>query len=336
MKYQRLGSTGLRVSELCLGTMTFGESSTPPWNAVGVLGDADAKALVDRALDAGVNFFDTANVYSIGESERILGQALGKRRDEVVLATKVNGAMGDGPNDRGQSRQHVMAQLEASLKRLGTDHIDLYQVHSFDHSTPLEETLSTLDDAVRQGKVRYIGCSNFAGWQLSKAVGISAAHGWEPYVSTQSFYSLVGRDLEHEVLPAARDAGLGVLVWSPLAGGLLSGKYTREGASDDSGRRVNFDFPPVDKEQGYEIIDALQAIAEARGASVPQVALAWLLAKPGITSVIIGAKRLDQLDDNLGAVDVQLTADELARLDKVSAIRAPYPVWMQQRQGRDD
>ena len=329
MDYKLLGNTGLYVSRLCLGAMTFGTSDVAPWNAVGVLDQADAGRLVDRALEAGVNFFDTADVYSIGQSEVILGKALAAHRDDVVIATKANGSFGDGPNDRGQSRVHLMKQVEGSLKRLGTDHIDLYQVHSFDPMTPLEESLRTLDDMVRQGKVRYVGCSNFAGWQLTKALGISAANGLEPFVSSQSYYSLAGRDLEHEVIPAAVDAGVGILVWSPLAGGFLSGKFTREGDAEEGARRVNFDFPPVDKDQAYSTIDVLRSIATRQGRSVAQIALAWLLEKSAVTSVIVGAKRVDQLDDNLGAIDVKLTADDLHALDRVSATRPTYPTWMQ-------
>lgn len=333
MQYKQLGSTGLYVSRLCLGTMTFGTSDVAPWSAIGVLGQRDAGKLVDQALDAGVNFFDTADVYSIGESETILGKALGKRRDEVVVATKANGSMGPGANDRGQSRPHLMRAVDNSLQRLGTDYIDLYQMHSFDPITPIEETLQTLNDLVRTGKVRYIGASNYAAWQLAKALGISAARGLESYVSVQSFYSLVGRDLEAEIVPLAEDSGLGVLVWSPLAGGFLSGKFTRDGESTEEGaRRANFDFPPIDKDQGYDVVDALTAIAGSIGATVPQVALAWLLAKDAVTSVIVGAKRPDQLADNLAAIDVKLSAAQLERLDDVSAISARYPGWMLARQ----
>ena len=329
MEYKLLGNTGLYVSRLCLGAMTFGSSDVAPWSAIGVLDQAGAGKLVDRALDAGVNFFDTADVYSIGESEVILGKALAAHRDDVVIATKANGSFGTGPNDRGQSRVHLMKQVEGSLKRLGTDHIDLYQVHSFDPMTPMEESLRTLDDMVRQGKVRYIGCSNFAGWQIAKALGISAEKGLEPFVSSQSYYSLAGRDLEREVIPAAVDAGVGILVWSPLAGGFLSGKFTRDGESEEGARRANFDFPPVDKDRAFDTIDVLRGIATRLDASVAQVALAWLLAKPAVTSVIVGAKRVDQLDDNLAAVDVELTSDDLLALDEVSATPPPYPNWMQ-------
>jgi aryl-alcohol dehydrogenase-like predicted oxidoreductase len=333
MQYKQLGPTGLFVSRLCLGAMTFGTSDTPPWSHIGVLDQKEAGKLVDRALEAGINFFDTANVYSIGESEKILGKALASHRDDVVIATKVNGRMGPGANQLGQSRYHVGTAIDDSLKRLGTDRIDLYQVHSWDPVTPLEESLGALDDAVRAGKVRYIGCSNYAAWQISKALGISEAKGLEKYVSTQSYYSLAGRDLEHEIVPLVNDSGLGVLVWSPLAGGFLSGKFTRDGENEEGARRANFDFPPVDKDKAYDIIDVAKEIAGAKGVTVPQVALAWLLAKPAVTSVIIGAKRVDQLDDNLGSVDVTLTDAEVERLDDVSATPLPYPNWMQQTQG---
>jgi aryl-alcohol dehydrogenase-like predicted oxidoreductase len=335
MQYKQLGPTGLYVSRLCLGAMTFGTSDVAPWSHVGVLDQKGAGKLVDQALDAGINFFDTANVYSIGESETILGKALAKHRDDVVIATKATGSMGDGPNQRGQSRPHLMHEVDASLRRLGTDYIDLYQVHSWDPITPIEEVLSTLDHIVRAGKVRYIGCSNYAAWQIATALGTSAERGLERYVSTQSFYSLVGRDLEDEVIPLAEHSGLGVLVWSPLAGGFLSGKFTRDGESTEAGaRRAAFDFPPVDKDQGYDVVDALKEIADSIGTTVPQVALAWLLAKPTVTSVIVGAKREDQLADNLGAVDVQLTSAQVERLDDVSAIPARYPGWMLARQAQ--
>ncbi|MDO9353685.1 MAG: aldo/keto reductase [Solirubrobacteraceae bacterium] len=333
MQYKQLGRTGLYVSRLCLGAMTFGTSDVAPWNAVGVLDQKGAGKLVDQALDAGINFFDTANVYSRGQSEIILGKALAKHRDDVVIATKATGSMGDGPNQQGQSRPHLLHEVEASLKRLGTDHIDLYQVHAWDPITPIEEVLTTLDDLVRSGKVRYIGCSNYAAWQMATALGVSATRGLESFVSTQSFYSLVGRDLEDEIIPLAEHSGLGVLVWSPLAGGFLSGKFTRDGESSESGaRRASFDFPPVDKDQGYDIVDSLKEIADSIGATVPQVALAWLLAKPAVTSVIVGAKREDQLADNLGAVDLELTSAQVERLDDVSAISSRYPGWMLARQ----
>lgn len=339
MDYKQLGSTGLYVSRLCLGAMTFGSSDVAPWSNIGVLGQADAGKLVDRAIEAGVNFFDTADVYSIGSSETILGEALAQHdRDEVVIATKAAGTMGQGPNDRGWSRKHLLSSVDGSLERLGTDHIDLYQLHTFDPITPIDEALQTLHDIVRAGKVRYIGCSNFAAWQIQKALGVSALKGLEAFVSTQSYYSLAGRDLEHELVPLVEDSGLGVLVWSPLAGGFLSGKFTRDGESTEEGaRRANFDFPPIDKERAYDVVDVLKEIAEAHQATVPQIALAWLLTKDAVTSVIIGAKRIDQLDDNLGAVDVALTDFDVQRLDEASDTPPTYPTWMQAnaRENRD-
>ena len=324
MKYRRLGTTGVYVSELCLGAMTFGTQ----WELIGALGQKEADEIVGRSIDAGVNFFDTADVYSTGDSEEILGRALAARRRDVVIATKVRGRMGPGPNQVGLSRLHVTAACEASLKRLGTDYIDLYQIHRADPDTAIDETLSALTDLVRAGKVRYVGCSNLEAWELMKALGVSERRGFERFQCTQSYYSLAGRDIERDTIPLIRDQGLGLLVWSPLAGGFLSGKFTREGAKDPDARRAAFDFPPLDKAQGFDILDVMRPIADARGASVAQVALAWLLAKEAVTSVIIGAKRMDQLADNLGAVDLALTPDELERLDAASATPAPYPAWM--------
>jgi aryl-alcohol dehydrogenase-like predicted oxidoreductase len=307
--------------------MTFGGAGTPPWDTIGGLTGTDVDRLVGHALEAGVNFFDTADLYAAGESEQLLGRALGARRDEVVLATKAHARMGSGPNQTGQSRVHLMRALEASLRRLGTDHVDLFQMHSFDHVTPIEETLRTLDDSVRQGKVRYIGCSNFAAWQIARALGVSALHGLERFVSVQAHYSLVGRDLEHELLPLIEDECLGLLVWGPLSSGFLSGKYTRD-SSDADGRFAQLDFLPVDRERGYDVIDAMVPIAERREVSVAQIALAWLLARPAVTSVIVGARRLDQLTDNLAALDVELSAEEIATLDAAGQPRQPYPQWL--------
>jgi len=326
MKYRMLGDTGVYVSELCLGAMTFG-STGAIWQTIGGLGQAEVGALVGRALDAGINFIDTANVYAGGESEKLLGRALyGKTRHEVVLATKVRGRMGTGPNDVGLSRLHIMREVEASLKRLDTDYIDLYQIHRVDADTNIEDTLRALDDLVRQGKVRYIGCSNLPAWQLMKALAVSRAEGLQRFKSTQNYYSLVGRQLEWDTIPLIEDQGLGLLVWSPLAGGFLSGKFTRDTVGE--GRRKTFDFPPVDKEKGYDVVDALAKIAQARDASVAQVALAWVLSRKVVTSVIIGARNLKQLDDNLRAVDIELSADEVKALDEASKIAPAYPLWM--------
>ena len=306
--------------------MTFG--GIGPFQAIGALGQAEADTLVHRSLDAGINFFDTANVYSAGQSEEMLGKALGARRPDVIVATKVRGRMGEGPNQIGLSRVHIMQECDASLRRLGTDYIDLYQIHGHDPVTDIQETLGALNDLVRAGKVRYIGCSNLTAWQLMKALGISRQQGLAEFISTQSYYSIAGRELEREMIPLVEDQGLAVLPWSPLAGGFLSGKFTRDSETDPSARRVTFDFPPVDKDRGYDIIDVMREVATAHEVSVAQVALAWLLHQTAVTSVIIGAKRLDQLDDNLGSVDMTLTDAELERLNTVSALPSEYPSWM--------
>ena len=323
MKYRLLGDTGVFVSELCLGAMTFGTQ----WEAIGTLDQKEADALVDRSIEAGVNFFDTADVYSTGDSEELLGRSLAGKRHEVVIATKVRGRMGPGANDVGLSRLHIMQAAEASLKRLGTDYIDLYQIHRSDPQTNIEETLAALTDLVRSGKVRYIGCSNLPAWELMKALGISKQRGLEAFKATQSYYALVGRELERETVPLLQDQGVGLLVWSPLAGGFLTGKFTRDGGATDA-RRATFDFPPVDKSRGFDIIDAMKPLATAHSVSVAQVSLAWLLQKDVVTSVIIGAKRMDQLEDNLAAVDLTLTGEEMTQLDDVSALAIEYPNWM--------
>ncbi|HTU11842.1 MAG TPA: aldo/keto reductase [Allosphingosinicella sp.] len=335
MRYNSLGRSGLYVSELCLGTMTFG-GGEGMWQVVGRVQQDEADSILKASLDAGINFIDTANVYSEGMSETILGQGLknlGIPRDQVVLATKVLGRMGPGPNGAGASRGHILDQVEASLKRLQTDHIDLYQIHGVDPLTPIEETVEALDNLVKRGLVRYVGLSNWAAWQVAKAVGIAAGRQLARPVSLQAYYTIAGRDLEREIVPMMASEGVGLMVWSPLAGGLLSGKYSRADEKGDGGRRANFDFPPIDKDRAYDIIDAMRAIADAKGVTVAQIALAWLLHQPAVTSVIIGAKRIDQLEDNLGAVDVALSADELAALDAVSKPAAEYPGWMIERQG---
>ncbi|HVY61557.1 MAG TPA: aldo/keto reductase [Planctomycetota bacterium] len=335
MRYNFLGNTGLRVSELCLGAMTFGGRGF--WTAIGQLDQGAASDLVGRALDAGVNFFDTADVYSEGESEKLLGAALGARRKDVVLATKVRGRVGPGPNDVGLSRGHIMASVEGSLRRLGTDWIDLYQIHGFDAWTPLEETVRALDDLVRQGKVRYAGASNLAAWQLMKALGLADARGLARFQSLQAYYTIAGRDLEREIVPLLEAERVGLMVWSPLAGGLLSGKFSRDGGKVEGARRTTFDFPPVDRDRAFACVDAMREVAQARGGgvTVAQVAIAWLLHRPVVTSVIIGAKRLDQLDENLAAADLRLEAAELEKLDRASALPPEYPGWMIERQGAD-
>ncbi|MEX1660359.1 aldo/keto reductase [Thioclava sp. 15-R06ZXC-3] len=334
MRYKRLGPSGLFVSELCLGTMTFG-GSDGIWGQIGQLGQKEADDLVKTALDAGINFIDTANVYAGGESERILGQSLknlGVAREDVVIATKVLGPMGEGVNARGASRYHIMDQCKASLERLQLDHIDLYQIHGFDPHTPIEETLEALDTLVRHGHVRYIGLSNWAAWQIVKAVGIAQARQLAPILSLQAYYTLAGRDLERDIVPMLKDTGIGLMVWSPLAGGFLSGKYDREGKGSD-GRRANFDFPPINKDRAYDVIEAMRPIADAKGVSVAQIALAWLLHQDAVTSVIVGAKRVDQLRDNIAASEVKLSEDDLKTLNAVSALPAEYPGWMLERQG---
>jgi aryl-alcohol dehydrogenase-like predicted oxidoreductase len=326
MKYRQLADTGVFVSELCLGAMTFGGVGQI-WEMIGGLDQSTVDAIVHRALDAGINFVDTADVYSGGESEIMTGKALAGRRQDIVLATKVRGRMGKGANQVGLSRLHIINAVEASLKRLGTDYIDLYQIHRFDPLTAIDDTLRALDDLVRAGKVRYIGCSNLPPWYLMKALAASREQRLERFRCTQSYYSLAGRELEREMIPLLKDQGLGLLVWSPLAGGFLSGKFTRNGG-DEAARRAKFDFPPVDKEKGFAILDVLTAIALARGVTVPQIALAWILANEAVTSVIIGARKVTQLDDNLKSVDVALSPDEVKSLNDASKLPVEYPAWM--------
>jgi aryl-alcohol dehydrogenase-like predicted oxidoreductase len=326
MKYRQLADTGVFVSELCLGTMTFG-GQDQIWQTIGGLDQASADAVVHGAIDAGINFIDTADVYSTGESETIVGKAITGRRHGLVLATKVRGRMGQGPNDVGLSRLHIIDALNASLKRLGTDYVDLYQIHRSDPLTNIEDTLRAMDDLVRAGKVRYIGCSNLPAWQLMKALGVSREQRLERFRCTQSYYSLVGRDLERDTIPLIRDQGLGLLVWSPLAGGFLSGKFTRQGG-DAAARRATFDFPPVNKEKGFDVLDVLGTVAARHGVSVARIALAWLLGNTAVTSVIIGARRQAQLEDNLKAIDVQLSTEDLKALDDVSQVPPGYPEWM--------
>ena len=335
MRNHPLGRTGLFVSELCLGTMTFG-GSDGIWGQIGDLGQAEAERLVGQAIDAGINFIDTADVYAGGVSETITGQALKNlkiARDSVVVATKVFGETGPGANGRGASRGHIMDGVKASLKRLQLDHIDLYQIHGFDPATPIEETVRALDQLVRHGHVRYVGVSNWAAWQVVKALGISERLGLARFDSLQAYYTVAGRDLEREIVPMLRSEGLGLMVWSPLAGGLLSGKYRTGSSSEAGSRRQTFDFPPVDRQRADVVIDAMRPIAEARGVSVAQVALAWLLHQPQVTSVIVGAKRPDQLADNIAATQVRLAAGELEALNEASALPAEYPGWMFERQG---
>jgi aryl-alcohol dehydrogenase-like predicted oxidoreductase len=330
MKYKTLGNTGLFVSELCLGTMTFGGQGV--WSNMGNVQLDDAQALIARALDHGINFIDTADIYSAGASEEIVGQSLrnlGVRREDVVIATKVCGPMGTGPNDAGNSRGNILDSVKASLKRLRVDHIDLYQLHNIDTVTPIEESLAALDTLVRQGLVRYVGVSNWSAWQIARALGHSERMNLAKIATTQSYYTLAGRDLERELVPLVIAEKVGLLVWSPLAGGLLSGKYGRDRHGEDGSRRTHFDFPPVRMDHAYRVIDVMEGMAAARGVSVARIALAWLLHQPHVTSVIVGARRIAQLDDNVGAAAVTFTAGELAELDAASALAPEYPAWMQ-------
>jgi len=330
MRYQTLGDTGLLVSTLCFGTMTF-HGGSGFFRAIGTVDQAGADALVRASIDGGINFFDTADVYSEGESEKALGQSLrnlGVTRSDVILATKVFGRVGPGRNDVGASRGHIMDAVEGSLRRLQTDHIDLYQIHGSDSVTPIEETLRALESLVAQGKVRYVGCSNWQAWKLAKALGISQFKGLARFDSLQAYYSIASRDLEREIIPLLEAEKTGLLVWSPLAGGLLSGKFSREQQSPADSRRSEFDFPIVDKERTWRILDVMAPIAKVHGCSAARISLAWLLAKPVVTSVIIGAKRPDQLADNLAAADLTLTPDEMKRLDEVSVLPPEYPGWM--------
>ena len=335
MRHHPLGRTGLFVSELCLGTMTFG-GGEGIWGRIGTLQQADAERLIGQALDAGINFIDTADVYAAGASEQITGQALKNLkvpREDVVVATKVFGETGTGPNARGASRSHILDGVKASLKRLQLDHIDLYQIHGFDPATPIEETVRALDQLVRHGHVRYVGVSNWAAWQIVKALGIAERLGLARFESLQAYYTLAGRDLERELTPMLRSEGLGLMVWSPLAGGLLSGKYGRGEPGEAGSRRTSFDFPPVDRDRAHDCIDAMRPMAQAHGVSVAQIALAWLLHQPQVTSVIVGAKRPEQLADNMAATRVALSAAELEQLDQISRLPAEYPGWMFDRQG---
>ena len=340
MQFKTLGDTGLLVSTICFGTMTFSGQSAGTeagiWKHIGDVNQAGADGLIKECIEAGVNFFDTADVYSDGESEKMLGQSLKNlniARKDVVIATKVYGRVGPGRNDVGASRGHIMDAVEASLRRLQTDHIDLYQIHGNDAVTPVEETLRALDTLVNHGKVRYIGVSNWLAWKIAKALGISEFKNLARFDSLQAYYSIAGRDLERELVPLLEAEKTGLLVWSPLAGGLLSGKFSRENQKPRGTRRAEFDFPIVDKERTWKIIDAMTPIAKAHGCSPARVALAWVLAKPFVTSVIIGAKRLEQLKDNIAAVDLKLSADEIKKLDEVSALPLEYPGWMLPFQG---
>ena len=330
MRYNRLGQSGLVVSELCLGAMTFGNK--PGGFFQHDLDQAGSTALVRQALDGGINFIDTANVYSGGQSEEFLGHALreiGVARDRVVIATKGMGPMGEGPNDAGYSRYHLLAQADASLKRLGLDHVDLYQIHGWDPHTPMEEGLRAIEDIVRSGRARYVGVSNWAAWQIAKALGIAERRGWDKFVSDQAFYAVSSRELERELVPMMLSEGLGLMVWSPLAGGLLSGKYAsgKDGAVEGEGRRATLAFPRVDQDKAFDCVEAMRPMAKAHGVSVAAIALAWLLHQPVVSTVIVGAKRADQLEANLAASKVELHPEELATLDAIATPKPEYPGW---------
>jgi aryl-alcohol dehydrogenase-like predicted oxidoreductase len=342
MQYKTLGDTGLLVSTLCLGTMTFGGGQDTAmadariWKMIGETGQSEADALVKASIDAGINFLDTADVYSGGQSEKMLGQALKNlniRRSDVVIATKVYGRVGQGRNDVGASRGHIMDAVEASLKRLQMDHIDLYQIHGNDTVTPIEETLRALDTLVTQGKVRYVGCSNWESWKIARALSISEFKNLARFDTLQAYYSIAGRDLERDLVPMLQATKTGLLVWSPLAGGLLSGKFSRTNQKPENSRRSEFDFPIVDKERTWRILEVMAPIAKAHNCSPARISLAWLLAKPVVTSVIIGAKRIEQLKDNIAAIDVKLTPEQMEQLDEVSALPPEYPGWMLPFQG---
>ncbi|HVW28225.1 MAG TPA: aldo/keto reductase [Polyangiaceae bacterium] len=329
MRYRPFAKTGLFVSELCLGCMTFGGKGF--WQAIGSLGSKQVEGLVGTAIDSGVNFIDTADVYSEGESERLLGEALATLnvpREKIVVATKVRGRTGKGINDVGLSRGHILSAIDSSLKRLKLDYVDLYQIHGLDRDTPIEETVRALDDVVRAGKVRYVGYCNLAAWHAMRALGFAEANGYARFVSAQMYYSMVGRDIEREVVPLAQDQGLAILPWSPLAGGLLSGKFDADKKGPDGARRAQFDFPPVDPERLPRVLAALRKVSTETGLSVARVALAWVLTRPFITSVIIGAKTLEQLHDNLAASDVKLASEHVTALDAASALPVEYPAWM--------
>ncbi len=334
MRYNLLGRTGLLVSELCLGTMTFGGKGF--WQVIGKQGQDEVNTLISRSMDAGINFIDTANVYAEGQSEELLGHALKGKRHDLIVATKVRGRMGKGVNQVGLTCGHIMQAVEDSLRRLQTDFIDLYQIHGFDAVTPLDDTIRTLDMLVQSGKVRYIACSNLAAWQMMKANGISERHGWSRFESVQALYTLAHRELEREIVPLVEDQQMGVLVWSPLAGGFLSGKFSRENEQNPEGaRRSNFDFPPINRERVFDILDVLRDVASEQSVSVAQIALAWLLHQKIVTSIIIGAKTIEQLDDNLASVQVKLSDDQLKRLNDISAPLPEYPAWMIQRQSSE-
>ena len=328
MQYARLGNCGLIVSRLAFGVMTFGHDQGA-MGAVWKTGQEEANALVGRSLDAGINFFDTADGYAAGQSEVMLGKALGSRRKDIILSTKIGFRTGPALTQSGSSARHILNSAEECLKRLGTDYVDLLSIHRFDAYTPFEESARALENLITRGLVRYVGFSNFTAWQAAKFIGIQKQRNYSPFIAAQMYYSLVGRDLEHEVVPFCQDAGVGIVVWSPLASGFLSGRYTRQNPTGGKGRLTGFDILPIDKEKGYDLIDRMREIANGRRATVAQIALAWLLAKPYVSTILVGASKLAQLDDNLGAANVHLSLDEVSKLDELTAPAPLYPNWFQ-------
>ncbi|MBS2027392.1 MAG: aldo/keto reductase [Deltaproteobacteria bacterium] len=337
MRYNPLGRTGLFVSELCLGAMTFGGKGM--WQAIGQLGNQEVEQLIGTAFDSGINFIDTADVYSEGDSEKLVGAALkslNRPREQVVVATKVRGRVGPGVNQVGLSRGHILASIDNSLQRLGLDYVDLYQIHGYDNATPITETVRALDDVVRSGKARYVGFSNLPAWTAAKAITFAEENGLARFQSAQVYYSIAGRDIEREIAPLSAAEGVAILPWSPLAGGLLSGKFDPSKKGPADARRSNFDFPPVNMERLPRVLDALRDVAKAQNVSVARVALAWQLTKPFVTSIIVGAKKKEQLVDNIAATELELTAEQLKTLDDASSLPAEYPGWMVDFQnGRD-
>jgi aryl-alcohol dehydrogenase-like predicted oxidoreductase len=336
MKYNFLGNTGLVVSELCFGTMTFGGKGM--WEAIGKIKQKEVNDLMKIVVDSGINFIDTANVYSFGESEKLLGQSikdLGLNHNELVIATKVRGRMGEGVNDMGLSRYHIFQSVDASLQRLQLDHIDILYVHGVDPKTAIEETVRALNDIVLTGKVRYIAICNWPAWMVMKAIGIAEKHGWNKFVGLQYFYSLAGRDIEREILPLAADQNIAVMPWSPLAGGFLSGKFKRDLENTGNFRRDTFDFPPINKERTYDIIDVITEIGKQHNVTVAEVALAWVRQQKGVTSTIIGAKNTDQLHANIKSTEITISSDDLTKINEVSALPREYPAWMVERQSAD-
>ena len=330
MHYARMGNTGLLISKLAFGAMTFG-TAEGMMAAIAKLGQQDADRLVGAALDDGINFFNTADAYTAGQSENMLARALGTRRKDVVIATKVGFRTGEALVHTGLSRQHILASAEESLVRLNTDYIDVYLVHRVDPYTPTEETLDALNDLVRSGKVRYIGFSNWPAWRAALALGLQKQNGWAQFKAAEVYYSLVGRDAEHEIIPLALEAGIGLLIWSPLASGFLTGKYTRQNPQGDGGRLTGFDILPFDRERGYDLLEIMKQIAAAHNASPAQVAIAWLLSRPGVSSILLGATRLSQLEDNLASAHWALSDEQLRMLEELTRPTPIYPNWFNER-----